>query len=362
MTQEVYVPFVDPGVSIIIPNFAGGKGYLTVASVKRYLHTTSNVDDSLLGSYKVTYTLTDTFGNVAKPVTRIVNVVDQIAPVLTLIGPSHDSVAVLDLYTDRGYNVSDNYTKTSSIKVTTSGTFVKAFPNGVAKALGGGHDSIIPAWSGANATGIDYRFTYTATDLSGNSSSVTRFVEVYDNVAPVLTLIGANDVNVCRWFPYVDLGYTLTDNFNTAAQCKVYQSGSFLTSGTNLTGTYDLDYYAQDQSGNTSPLVTRNIYVQASGSFGCTSGIEPGLSLDKYISVFPNPSTGIFNINATLPTEQNVRMSVVNMLGQEMMVVHDGNLSNNNFRVDLSNQASGVYFLRIVTNNQTLTKRIEVAK
>jgi hypothetical protein len=43
-------------------------------------------------------------------------------------------------------------------------------------------------------------------------------------------------------------------------------------------------------------------------------------------------------------------------------VVHDGSLLNNNFRIDLSSQASGVYFMNIVTNNQTLTKRIEIAK
>ena len=354
---EVYVPFKDPGVNIIIPN-----GYLTPSSVARYLHVTSNVDDSLLGTYKVTYSLTDTFGNVAKPVTRIVNVVDQIAPVLTLIGPSHDSVPVLSTYFDRGYTVSDNYTKTSAIKITQSGTFVSKFKNNYANVLGGGRDSIIPPYSGTPALGIDYRLTFTATDLSGNASSVTRFIEVYDNVPPVITLTGPQDVNVCRWFPYTDLGYTVSDNFSDSAHIHVFTSGSFLTYGTGLAQLVGLTYVARDQAGNTSLPVTRNIFVQPQGSFGCTSGIEQGLGLDKYISIFPNPSTGIFNINANLPSEQNVRMSVVNMLGQEMMVVHNGNLSNNNFRIDMSNQASGVYFLKVVTNNQTLTKRIEVAR
>jgi PKD repeat protein len=356
-TIEVYVPFVDPGVNITVPN-----GYLTKAQVSRYLHTTSNVDDSLLGTYKVTYSLTDTFGNVAKPVTRTVVVADKIAPTLALVGPSHDSVLVLNTYVDRGYTVSDNYTKTSSIKVATSGTFVTAFKNNFANKLGGGRDSIIPPYSGTPALGIDYRYTYTATDLSNNKSTVTRFVEVYDNIAPVITLNGADVVNVCRWFPYTDLGYTKSDNFSDTAHIHVFTTGSFLTNGTNLQGAYDLTFTARDQAGNTSPAVTRTIFVQASGSFGCTSGIEPGLGLDKYISVFPNPSAGIFNISANLPTEQNVRMSVVNMLGQELMVVHNGSLSNNNFRIDLSNQASGVYFLNIVTKDQTLTKRIEIAK
>jgi len=52
----------------------------------------------------------------------------------------------------------------------------------------------------------------------------------------------------------------------------------------------------------------------------------------------------------------------MNMLGQEIQVVHNGSLLSNSFRVDLGSQPSGVYFLNIVSNNQTLTKRIEIAK
>ena len=81
-TIVVTTPFVDPGVTVSAPN-----GYLTQVELQRHLHVTSNINDSVVGTYKVTYSLTDTFGNVAVPVTRTVNVVGMPSPpVLTLIG------------------------------------------------------------------------------------------------------------------------------------------------------------------------------------------------------------------------------------------------------------------------------------
>jgi len=47
-TVEVYVPFVDPGVSITADNFphATQRVYLTNSQLSAYLHLSSNVDDS----------------------------------------------------------------------------------------------------------------------------------------------------------------------------------------------------------------------------------------------------------------------------------------------------------------------------
>ena len=349
-TIEVNFPFVDPSVSVSVSN-----NYLSKSQLIRYLHVTSTVNDSVLGVYKITYSLKDTFGNVAKSVTRIVVVVDKLPPVLTLLGPVHDSVLVNNTYYDRGYTVSDNFTKTANITVVPSGTFITSFKNNFADKLGGGRDSA--------KLGIAYRLTYTAKDQVGNKASVTRYIEVYDNVAPKIALVGPPVVNVCRWFPYADAGYTVSDNYSDSSHITVQTSTNFVTSGgTTLPQTLYYQYFATDQAGNTAKTDIRTIYVLSNSAAQCASGIEPGLGLNKYITVFPNPSTGIFNVEANLPASQNVRMSVVNLLGQEIQVVHDGSLMNNSFRVDLSNQASGVYFLNIVTNNQTLTKRIEIAR
>ena len=267
-TVEVDTPFADPGVQIISP-------YFTAAQLAGRLKITDSVDDSLLGTYLVTYNCTDSFGNVAEQVTRHVIVADKIPPVIKLIGPQYDSVLVLNTFHDPGYTVSDNYYDSSKIKVTISGTFVSAFKNDYASKLGGGRDSIIPAWSGTTAVGPDYRITYTATDLSGNSSSVTRFIEVYDNIPPVLTLIGSSCVQACLDTSnqtYTDAGISESDNYSNGPNVQDITSGTFLVNGTRKPGILTLIYTARDQAGNTSKPATRYIEVLPANDSNCIAG------------------------------------------------------------------------------------------
>ena len=52
--------------------------------------TVNNVDvTSVIGSYTVTYNVTDDAGNAATEVTRTVNVTDTTAPVITLVGDAN---------------------------------------------------------------------------------------------------------------------------------------------------------------------------------------------------------------------------------------------------------------------------------
>ena len=179
-TVEVNTSFIDPGVVLSVAN-----GYLSMAQLNRWLRVSSTVNDSLPGVYKVTYSLTDTFGNVAKTVDRIV-VVANGPLVITLDGPAHDSVLVNNTYSEKGYTVFDKYYNSSQVNVTLSGTFITTFKNNYANKLGGGRDSAV--------VGPAYRLTYTAVDPSGNQASVTRYIDVYNNI-PVSQTI---DTTICK--------------------------------------------------------------------------------------------------------------------------------------------------------------------
>ncbi|MEL1232101.1 MAG: immunoglobulin-like domain-containing protein, partial [Candidatus Neomarinimicrobiota bacterium] len=120
--------------------------------------TSSNVDTTTVGSYTVTYTATDLDNNTSTA-TRTVNVVDTVAPVLTVAGDNPATVELGDTYTDAGATATD---ASGTIEVVTTGTVD-------ADTLG------------------EYTLTYTATDASGNSSTDTRVVNVTDTVAPVFT-------------------------------------------------------------------------------------------------------------------------------------------------------------------------------
>jgi len=338
LTLEVFNTFVDPGVT-------ASDNYYTSGSLNPAITVTGNVDNTTLGSYTITYTLTDGSGNKAIPVTRTVNVVDTIAPVISLNGAPTDSVAVFTSYKDPGVTVSDNYDKTGVI-VTTSGSFITTFGT-----------------KNPNVTGSAYQIIYTATDKSGNKASVTRTVKVQDRTAPVIVLKGDAALSICRWGNYVSPGYSVSDNYDAPNQVTVDSEGSFLTQGgTTMFGLYDVRYKATDRAGNISYSPYRYIQVIEETDFKCESSVAPNLGLDKYINVYPNPTSGLCVVDVNLPGTQQVRMSITNMLGQEISVVHTGIIGKDKLTVDLSNEKSGVYFLNIVSDHETLVKRIELTK
>jgi hypothetical protein len=335
LTLEVYNTFVDPGIKT-------SDNYDNASVLNPRVVITRNLDTSKLGTYYITYNLTDRAGNHAASVTRTIIVADTVKPVITLIGFQFDSVEVFDKYADAGVMVSDNYNKASDITVTVGGTFYTQFPAGTK----------------TNKTGT-YTIVYTATDKSGNTSTLTRTVKVGDYIAPVFVLNGPTTVSVCRWFNYVDAGYSVTDNYDKPADITVTP---IQTGNTLVEGLFSVSYKGVDRSGNVGFSASRLVLVKEANSPSCVSGMEQGLALDKYISVYPNPNNGIFTISANMPDREKVRISVTNTLGQEIAVLRDGILDVNNFEVNLSSQPAGMYLLHIVSNNQTLTRKIDISK
>jgi hypothetical protein len=67
------------------------------------------VDTDVVGTYTITYNVSDAAGNTAVEVTRTVNVVDTTVPVITLLGDATVTIEVGNDYTDDGAIASDNY-------------------------------------------------------------------------------------------------------------------------------------------------------------------------------------------------------------------------------------------------------------
>ena len=83
------------------------------------------------------------------------------------------------------------------------------------------------------------------------------------------------------------------------------------------------------------------------GVFGCTVGeIEPELNTNN-ISVFPNPSNGLFNLMLDNPNEEKITISITDVLGREIKTFNQGNTSSVNTLIDISSFAQGVYNMTI---------------
>jgi hypothetical protein len=222
---EVYNSYSERGVSVT-------DNYNTATQLNPRIKITSNVDTARIGTYFVTYKVTDLSGNVADSVTRTVKIVDSLDPVINLIGPSLDSVEVFSTYNDRGISVNDNYDSSSQLSIIKTGTYYAKFPAGKATILG------------------SYTIIYTVTDKSGNRSSVTRTLLVKDKIPPVITLKGNAAVSICQGASYVDPGFNYSDNYDSIPMLMVKVEGSFLLNGTANPGVYSIRYKATDRSGN----------------------------------------------------------------------------------------------------------------
>ena len=82
------------------------------------------------------------------------------------------------------------------------------------------------------------------------------------------------------------------------------------------------------------------------------------------VSINPNPSNGIANLSVKLATNANLSYSVYNSLG-ELLFTIDNNMTNQgdyNFNLDLINQASGIYYVKVNINNVIKTIPLSIVK
>jgi uncharacterized repeat protein (TIGR01451 family) len=240
-------PFVDPGVSAF-DTCAGPKSVTTTISGPG---GATSVDPSIPGTYTVTYTATD--GTHQTTATRTVIVgtfpedeVDQpgtsnVPPTITLNGDEQITLECGNAFTDPGATAT---VCGSSVTVTTTGTV------------------------NPNAPGT-YTLNYSAT-ANGFTSELTRIVTVEDTVAPVITLNGANPMQVGFGTVFVDPGATASDGCAGNLTSSIVVTGSV---DTNTVGFYALTYSVTDPSGHTDTEV-RNVEVLPYNFTGFFSPID----------------------------------------------------------------------------------------
>lgn len=74
----------------------------------------------------------------------------------------------------------------------------------------------------------------------------------------------------------------------------------------------------------------------------------------KGISIYPNPSESIFNINRN--TNDNLTIKVFDLTGKQ--VFFKKNIQETNYRIDLSNYAKGIYVMNMSSNGKSATKKL----
>ncbi|MEQ1851498.1 MAG: DUF5011 domain-containing protein, partial [Chthoniobacteraceae bacterium] len=107
-----------------------------------------------------------------------------------------------------------------------------------------------------------FTLTYNVSDMAGNAAvAVTRTVNVTDQTAPVITLVGANPLVVAVGGTFTDPGATAVDNVDGDRTGQIVVSGGPVV--TTAPGTFTLTYNVSDMVGNAAVPVTRTVNVIA---------------------------------------------------------------------------------------------------
>jgi len=86
--------------------------------------------------------------------------------------------------------------------------------------------------------------------------------------------------------------------------------------------------------------------------------LEGGTSINN-LSIYPNPSRDIFNISFTSDTKQNLSVRILNVIGEELINENlEQFVGEYTKQINLSDNAKGVYFLEITTNNGVVNKKL----
>jgi hypothetical protein len=188
----------------------------------------SSVNTSVLGTYAVDYTSVDLAGNVATA-TRIVNVVDTIAPVI--------SVPATQVFEATGTTTTPVLVQATATDNSSTSPIITYNPAG----FGLGTSTVI----------------WTATDLSGNVATATSLVVIKDTTGPAMSLIGPAVLDLSVGNTYVEQGASSTDLVDGVRPVTI-----FGTVNTNNVGIYTVNYISSDLSGNVS-TISREVVVSA---------------------------------------------------------------------------------------------------
>jgi len=213
--------YIDKGATAYDDYFDG--------NITSKIITTSNVDTSTLGTYYVTYKVTDSAGNTTSKSRRVV--VYHPSAEIYLKGGSTINLLYGTPYVEKGATAYDEIDGDLTSEISISGTV----------------DHMREA---------TYYITYTVTNSSGYTSSRTRTVNVYIP-KPVVSMIGSSSIKLLIHQTYTDQGATALDTLDGNLTNRIVTTGSV---NPEIPGNYTITYTVTNNLGKVG-TATRNITV-----------------------------------------------------------------------------------------------------
>jgi hypothetical protein len=86
--------------------------------------------------------------------------------------------------------------------------------------------------------------------------------------------------------------------------------------------------------------------------------LEGGAAIAN-LDIYPNPSRDVFNITFTSEEVQDLKVRILNVVGEELInETLQQFIGEYTKQINLSNNAKGIYFLEITTDNGVINKKL----
>jgi hypothetical protein len=176
---------------------------------------------------------------------------------------------------------------------------------------------------------------YTITDASGNIRYHREYTSNSTLYRDTVSL-----ANGCYQFRFTDAG----------------QDGlSFFANPGQGAGTLRLATTSNATIKNFNPDFGAEVLMSFNVGYGLA--IQPDATIEN-IDVFPNPSSGIVNVDATTLMQKPFKINIYDLLGKEVYTQTVKESDDHALKIDLSDRPSGVYILSLSNEDQVYTKQV----
>jgi len=222
MTLNVFDEYVESGAVGCYKDIFGS------CFIKKDVTIEGNVDTNKVGNYTINYTLEHE--NYKKTVTRTINVVDNVSPLITVTDETIKTCP-------NNYNIDIKYTATDNYDLDLTDKVIKNI--------------------------VDNKLRLEVSDSSGNKAIKEIPIDFIDNEKPTISLKGNQYIYLMKGNQYSEPGYIAIDNCIGDLTKDVKVSGSI---DVNKEGKYILTYTVSD--GVNTSEIQRTIQVYTPSSKG----------------------------------------------------------------------------------------------
>ncbi len=183
--------------------------------------------------------------------------------------------------------------------------------------------------------------TWTYDDGHGNSITQTQNVVINDTIKPAITCGTNQTVSADSSHTYT-VNSTSFNPTNYSDNCTVdtvynsFNNDSTLVGAKLPEGTTTITWYVKDANAN---IDSCSFDVIVNAFVGINELAEIG------VNVYPNPTAGIINVQKA----QGFDIEIIDINGK--IIKSFGNINNDNFTIDMTNEEKGLYILKIFNDN-----------